>query len=225
MKYKILIIEDEPEIVNLILNRLDPLLYDITVAVDGLEALKYLAEEVYDLMTLDMMLPHVDGLSICKRVREKNKDTLILALTALDMIEQKEKAYALGVDDYIAKPFSAKLIVVKIASLLQRRQELSGEVLIHQEKLMHNNDRKSFLYEENLLTLTLSEYTILKTLFDTPKKVFSKDELSQVLYNKDIGNIDKNGIGTHICQIRKKIALFTEEPLIETIRSIGYKLI
>jgi len=83
---------------------------------------------------------------------------------------------------------------------------------------------KQFYIQGHPLLLTLSEYTIFKILFETPKKVFSKEELSQILYNDDIGNIDKEGIGTHIYQVRKKIALLSEDNIIKTIRNVGYTL-
>lgn len=224
MKYKILIVEDEPDIVKLIQNRLDSELFDVTIAMDGAEALRLIEKNHYDLVTLDIMLPHVDGLTLCENVRQRHKDSLILIISALDTIERKEKAYALGADDYIDKPFSPKLVALKIESLLKRRVELTTASLASFENLQHDENLKHFLIEGRRLALTFSEYTILKILFETPKKVFSKEELSQILYNEDIGNIDKEGIGTHIYQVRKKIALLSNDNVIKTIRSVGYTL-
>jgi len=224
MQYKILIVEDEPDIVRLIQNRLKSEKFDVTVAMDGKEALDYIVSKHYDLVTLDIMLPHVDGLTLCKNVRERHKDSLILIISALDTIEQKEKAYLLGADDYIPKPFSPKLVALKIESLLKRRVEILNAPLPFHANIQHDIQLKQFYIEGHPLLLTLSEYTILKILFETPKKVFSKEELSQILYNEDIGNIDKEGIGTHIYQVRKKIALQSEDNIIKTIRNVGYTL-
>ena len=224
MPYNILIVEDEPDIVRLIQNRLKSEKFDVTVAMDGKEALDYIVSKHYDLVTLDIMLPHVDGLTLCKNVRERHKDSLILIISALDTIEQKEKAYLLGADDYIPKPFSPKLVALKIESLLKRRVEILNAPLPFHANIQHDIQLKQFYIEGHPLLLTLSEYTILKILFETPKKVFSKEELSQILYNEDIGNIDKEGIGTHIYQVRKKIALLSEENIINTIRNVGYTL-
>jgi len=224
MAYKILIVEDEPDIVRLIQNRIDNVKFDVTVAQDGEEALGYICSNYYDLVTLDIMLPHVDGLTLCENVRTRYKDSLILIISALDTVEQKEKAYMLGADDYISKPFSPKLVALKIESLLKRRVEILNAPLPFYSNVQHDTQLKQFYVQGDPLTLTLSEYTILKILFETPKKVFSKEELSQILYNEDIGNIDKEGIGTHIYQVRKKIALLCEDDIIKTIRNVGYTL-
>ena len=224
MKHKILIVEDEVEIVNLICKRLDKDKYDIKVAYSGDEGLKLIQREYFDLLSLDIMLPSVNGLTLCKKVREKNKNSLVVIISALDIEEEKEKAYILGADDYIAKPFSPKLVALKIDSLLHRRHELKMHKIDLSREIYHDSDLKRFYIQNNRLDLTLSEYTILEALYTTPKKVFSKDELSQILYNEDIGNIDKDGIGTHIYQLRKKITLFTEQDLIKTVRGIGYTL-
>ena len=103
MRYKILIVEDEPEIANLISNRLDSSLYDVKVAYDGEKALALIQEEYFDLLSLDIMLPSVNGLLLCREARKRYKDSLIVIVSALDVEERKEKAYELGADDYIAK--------------------------------------------------------------------------------------------------------------------------
>ena len=224
MRYKILIVEDEPEIANLISNRLGSSLYDVKVAYDGENALALIQEEYFDLLSLDIMLPSVNGLVLCREARKRYKDSLIVIVSALDVEERKEKAYELGADDYIAKPFSPKLVALKIASLLKRRVEMTCAEKNSDETIEHHKDLKRFYIEHQPLTLTLSEYTIFEALFTTKKKVFSKEELSQILYDNNVGNIDKNGIGTHIYQLRKKIARYSNEELIKTVRNLGYTL-
>jgi len=224
MKHKILIVEDEPEIVNLICNRLDINEYDITIAYNGKDALTLIQKDYFDLISLDIMLPSVDGLTLCGEIRNRYKDSLIIVVSALALEESKEKAYKLGADDYIAKPFSPKFLALKISSLLKRRFEISHVALDAFKNVHHDQKLKRFYVQNHPLSLTLSEYTIFETLFTTSKKVFSKEELSQVLYDNAIGNIDKEGIGTHICQLRKKIAKYSKEEIIKTVRSIGYTL-
>jgi len=228
MRHKILIVEDEPEIVRLIRNRLNTTLYDVTIVYGGDEALELIKRDHFDLVSLDIMLPSVDGLTLCDEVRKRHKDSLIIIVSALDLDEQKEKAYLLGADDYIPKPFSPKLVALKIASLLNRRSEMSQEVqkveAVSNETLHYDKNLKRFYIESEALNLTLSEYTILEVLYSTPKKLFSKEDFSQILYDKDVGNIDKKGIGTHIYQLRKKIAQYTDEEIIKTVRNMGYTL-
>jgi DNA-binding response OmpR family regulator len=228
MRHKILIVEDEPEIVRLIRNRLNTTLYDVTIAYSGDEALELIKTQHFDLISLDIMLPLVDGLTLCSEVRKRHKDSLIVIVSALDLDEQKEKAYLLGADDYIPKPFSPKLVALKIVSLLNRRSEMSEEIKkiepVKKETLQYHKDLKRFYIENTALILTLSEYTILEVLYSTPEKLFSKEDLSQLLYNRNIGNIDKKGIGTHIYQLRKKIAQYTDKEIIKTVRNMGYTL-
>ncbi len=226
MRYKILIVEDESEIVNLILNRLDTSVYNVAVANNGAEALALIQKQYFDLFSLDIMLPNVDGLTLCREIRKLYKDSLIIIVSALDIEGKKEQAYKLGADDYISKPFSPKLLVLKIDSLLKRRYEMSHakELFTSSSYIKHDEDLKRFYIKDHPLLLTLSEYTIFETLFTTNKKVFSKEDLSQILYNNDIGSIDKNGIGTHIYQLRKKISKFCDEEIIKTVRNVGYTL-
>ncbi len=224
MKHKILIVEDEQDIVNLILNRLDKNSYDITVALEGDQALHLVKTQEFDLVSLDIMLPQVDGLTICKELRKQNKQTLIIIISALDLDEQKEKAYNLGADDYISKPFLPKLLTLKMASLLQRRSEMLNLDMAFKKVIQHNIALQSFLVNGKELVLTPSEYMIFETLFDNPIKIFSNDELSQILYNEDIGNIDSSGIRTHIYTLRKKIAAYTDEEIVQTVRGVGFTL-
>jgi len=224
MKYKILIVEDEQDIVNLITKRLDEETYDITVALKGDEALHLIKTQEFDLVSLDIMLPNVDGLTICKELRKQNKKTLIIIVSALDFDESKEEAYSLGADDYMPKPFLPKLLSLKIASLLQRRYEMLNSTMEFKKIVQLNSPLQRFLINGTELCLTPSEYMIFETLFSNPIKIFSKDELSQILYNENLGNIDRNGIRTHIYTLRKKISQLTDLEILKTVRGTGFTL-
>ena len=219
-----LIVEDEEEIVNLISNRLDRSMYELDVAMNGINALELIQKKFYDLVTLDIMLPNLDGLSICKELRQVSKETLIIVVSALDLQDTKEQAYTLGADDYIPKPFSAKLLSLKIETLLKRRFELTKTLFNTNKIIEHNEALKSFFILGNSLSLTLSEYTIFELLYKNKNRVYSNNELSQILYNHDIGDILQSGIKTHIYSLRKKIAQFCDQELIKTIRNVGYTL-
>ena len=224
MKYKILIVEDEPDIVALISNRLDPQKYDVSTALDGKEALRLIQTEKFDLVSLDIMLPFVDGLTLCSELRKNSKKSLIIIVSALDLDESKEKAYSLGADDYIAKPFSTKLLALKVESLLKRRFELTHTELKFKQIIQYDKTLKRFYINNKQLALTPSEYMIFETLFTNSLNIFSKEDLSQILYNNNLGNIDRDGIGTHIYTLRKKIAEFSDVKIIKTVRSVGYML-
>lgn len=224
MKHKILIVEDEQEIVNLISNRLDKEKYEIRVALSGDKALHLVQTEEFDLVSLDIMLPKVNGLTICKALREKNKKTLIVIVSALDLDETRVEAYSSGADDYISKPFLPKLLSLKIASLLQRRFEMLHSSMAFQKIVQHDVSLQRFLINSRHLVLTPSEYMIFQTLFSNPIKIFSKDELSQILYNEDLGNIDSEGIRTHVYTLRKKILKLTDTEILRTVRGVGFTL-
>ena len=224
MKHKILIVEDEQEIVSLITNRLDKDKYDVTVALKGDEALHLVQTQEFDLVSLDIMLPKVDGLTICKELRQANKKTLIIIVSALDLDESRVNAYSLGADDYMSKPFSPKILSLKIASLLQRQFEMLHSSMEFQKIVQHDISLQRFLINNTHLALTPSEYMIFETLFSNSIKIFSKDELSQILYNEDLGNIDRDGVRTHIYTLRKKISNLTDKEIIKTVRGTGFTL-
>ena len=224
MKKSILIVEDEIAIVNLIKNRLDSNIYDVDIAIDGKVASSKVALKSYDLITLDIMLPHVDGFEICKIIRKKSKQTLIIMLSALDTEEFKTKGYSFGIDDYIPKPFSAKELAVKIKALLKRREEISSFGSKHLSNIILNEESKSISIMGFKINFTPSEYLILTTLILNKNRVYSRGELSQLIYDNYFGEIDELGINSHIYHIREKVKNFYEKDIIKTIRGMGYKI-
>ncbi len=224
MKKKILIVEDEEQIVQLIKNRLDSTLYHIDIALDGKEALLKINENNYDLITLDIMLPHVDGFEITKIIRKKSYQTLIVMVSALDTDEFKIKGYDNGVDDYMSKPFSAKELSVKIKSLLKRREELSSLTSKYLSNIILNEDSKEVSVNGFKIRFTPSEYLILTTLINNKNKVYSRAELAQIIYDNNLGEIDNRGIDSHIYHIRKKAKIFESKEIIKTVRGMGYRI-
>lgn len=190
MTKKILIVEDEEQIVQLIKNRLDSTLYHIDIALDGKEALLKINENNYDLITLDIMLPHIDGFEITKLIRKKSYLTLIVMVSALDTDEFKIKGYDNGVDDYMSKPFSAKELSVKIKSLLKRREELSSLKSKHLSNIILNEESKEVSVNGFKVRFTPSEYLILTTLINSKNRVYSRAELAQIIYDNNLGERD-----------------------------------
>ena len=224
MKHKILIVEDEETIVNFIKNRLDQNLYEVDIAYEGEEAILKIASKDYDLVTLDIMLPRVDGFEICKFLRKKSFSTLIIILSALETEEFKEKGYRYGCDDYMCKPFSAKELAIKIKALLNRREELRLSKEKKISKFVIDTGKKLIKVNSHTLELTPSEYLILSTLIENRNRVFARGELSQLIYDNYLGEIDERGIDSHIYHIRKKIKMYEKDELIKTVRGTGYIL-
>jgi len=224
MKKRILIVEDEEAIVNFIQNRLNSDIYDIDIAYDGKEAILKIASNSYDLITLDIMIPFVDGFEVCKKIRKNSKQTLVIIISALDTTEFKEKGYDIGIDDYIAKPFSAKELAMKIQSLLKRREEISALKVELVSNIILNEESKDIIVNGYKIEFTPSEYLILSILILNKNRVYSRAELAQLIYDNYFGLIDEQGINSHIYHIREKVKQFYSKDIIKTVRGMGYKI-
>ncbi|MBN2768386.1 MAG: response regulator transcription factor [Campylobacterales bacterium] len=224
MKKNILIVEDEESIVKIINNRLESNFYDVDVAFDGKDALSKISQKNYDLITLDIMLPYIDGFEICKNIRKKSKQTLVVMISAMGTEEFKTKGYEYGCDDYISKPFSAKELAIKIKSLLKRRTELSNLTSKNISNFILIKDMKTIKVNEQELLLTPSEYLILSTIILNSNRIFSRAEFTQLIYDNYLGEIDDRGIDSHIYHIRKKIKQYEPKELIKTVRGMGYTI-
>ncbi len=222
MKKSILVIEDEKEIADLIIQRFDTSLYDVDLAYDGRDALVLLNKNRYDLATIDIMLPHTDGLALCKKFRELSPETFLILISALDEEETKLKGYRYGADDYIAKPFSPKELLAKVESYFRRCDILTSQ----KSKILYNitldEQKKEIKIKGFVLPLTPSEYLIFVTLLHNPNKLFSRDELSYLIYEHNLGEIDSGGINSHISHIRRKIKKFDTLEYIKTVHGQGY---
>ena len=222
MKKKLLIIEDEEAIADLIVQRFKTSLYDIDVATDGNQALRLLRTNSYDLATIDIMLPYVDGLTLCKKFRQYSPQTFLILVSALDKEETRLQGYAYGADDYITKPFSTKELLAKVKSHFRREDTLKSEKSIITQNILLDNNKKEIKINGFQLLLTPSEYLLFFTLLNNPKKLFSREELSYLIYENSLGEIDSRGIDSHISHIRKKIKKFDKIEYIKTVHGQGY---
>jgi len=222
MKKRLLVIEDEKAISDLIIQRFKTSLYNVDVASDGREALVLLNANQYDLATIDIMLPYVDGLTLCKKFREYSPQTFLILVSALDEEETKLKGYTYGADDYITKPFSPKELLAKVQSHFRREAILASKQAKIIQNLQLNDATKEIKINGFLLTFTPSEYLLFFTLLNNPKKLFSRDELSYLIYENNLGEIDSRGIDSHISHIRKKIKKFDRIEYIKTVHGQGY---
>jgi DNA-binding response OmpR family regulator len=224
MRYSILIVEDEKCISELIANRLDAHLYDVDTAIDGKEAVYKITQKEYDLITLDIMLPNTDGFELAKLLRKKSFQTLVIMVSALDQEEVKLRGYDLGIDDYMTKPFSPKELATKIKTLLKRRTELlRADTQAHSALLLDSNAKELFV-NGSKMGCTPSEYIIIETLMTNKNRVFSRLELSSILYESGLGDMDERSIDSHIYHIRKKIRVYFNKEVVKTVRGMGYKL-
>jgi two-component system alkaline phosphatase synthesis response regulator PhoP len=222
-KDKILLIEDEEDIAALIKLQAELSGYKMSVETDGLNGLRAVEREKPDLLILDIMLPGLNGLDVCRKVKNNNdlKHIPIILISAkseeLDVILGLE----LGADDYVTKPFSPKVLFSRVKAVLRRKNEANvGPKLLNFGSF--SMDLESYLLKkkEMPISLTLSEFGILKRLASMPGKVLTRNQLLDDLQNDDAFVVDRN-IDVHVASLRKKLGPNFE--WIETVRGVGYR--
>ena len=216
---KILVVEDEKNIQNIIKAFLENAEYKVETADDGLDAINLIQNNNYDLILLDIMLPKVDGFTICEMIR-KNSNVPIIILTALTDEESQLKGFDKLADDYITKPFSMPVLLKHIEAIFRRTNNSNENTSILKYKNITLNTENYEVYVDNQkVTLTFREYEILKLFLENQGKVFTRDNILNSIWNYDYFGDDKI-VNTHIKNIRKKLGY----EYIETVRGVGYKI-
>ena len=228
---KIILIEDESSVVSFIKKGLQELGYDISVALDGSTGIRLVEENSFDMIILDIMLPDINGLEVCKEIRKKNKTIPILFLTALDSSENIVLGLESGGDDYLVKPFKFIELVARIKSLLRRsnhnngaeQQEAKQENIYQFYDLIVNDYTKKVTRAGNEISLTSTEYKLLLYFLNNPEKVISRSEILEAVWgvNYDLGT---NVVDVYVNYLRKKLDQQEDEKLIHTVIGMGYVL-
>ncbi|MBC1292161.1 response regulator transcription factor [Listeria booriae] len=230
---KILVVDDESSIVTLLQFNIEKAGFDVVTAEDGRMGYELALTEKPDLIVLDLMLPEMDGIEVCKQLRQDKVETPILMLTAKDDELDKIIGLELGADDYLTKPFSPREVVARIKAILRRSAGKSAEVepeVAPKEKALHVGDLKiltesyEVYLQDELLDLTPKEFELLLYLANHRGKVFSRDQLLDAVWNYDyIG--ETRIVDVHVSHLRDKIETDTKKPqYIKTIRGFGYKM-
>jgi two-component system phosphate regulon response regulator PhoB len=222
-KGQILIVEDDRSLAEVLEYNLRQDGYQTSVANDGQDGLRQARLKSPDLVLLDLMLPMVDGLEVCRRLRADpvTRNMLVLMLTAKAEETDEVVGFSVGTDDYVAKPFSVKVLLERIRALLRRREggdEQAG-VLVSQG-VMIDRERHRVTIEERPLDLTPSEFGLLEALIRQPGRVFSRSELIDAALGGDSLVLERT-IDVHIRSLRKKLG--QHAVLVETVRGIGYR--
>lgn len=220
---RLLIVEDDREIRELLVTFLGNNGYDIEYAVDGMDALNKFSSD-YSLVLLDIMLPYMSGEQVLKKIREKS-DVPVIIISAKDMIQTKIDVIRMGADDYITKPFDLGEVLVRIEALLRRTltRDEDSDVLVHKNLMLNKKDCRVLL-KGNLLSLTNKEYAILELLLSYPDKMFSKSNLFESVWNEESEFYDDNVLKVHMSNLRAKLKKLDDEEYIETIWGMGYRL-
>lgn len=217
---KILVVEDDFDIQEILLNFLQEAGYDVTVANDGVEALSVFTDNQFDLILLDIMLPKIDGFGVCELIRKQSQIPIIM-LTALSGEEQQIRGLDLQVDDYITKPFSMPILVRKIAAVLRRsnHQKDDKHCTVSYQNLVLDLDSYTAVIGGNAYELTQREFEVLRELLTHQGRVLTRQNLLNKLWKYDFYG-DERVVDTHIKNLRKKLGI----DFIKTIRGVGYKI-
>lgn len=230
MEKKVLVIEDEPSIVTLLQYNLNKAGFHVITASDGEEGLNKALTENPDFILLDLMLPKMDGLDVCKELRLRHIDTPILMLTAKDDEFDKVLGLELGADDYLTKPFSPREVVARVKAILRRtsktssaeKQEDSSKIQIGE--LVISPDQYEVYMNGEALEFTPKEFELLVYMAKNKGRVLTRDQLLNAVWNYDFVG-DTRIVDVHVSHLREKIEKNSKKPLyIKTIRGIGYKL-
>ncbi len=216
---RILIVEDEPDIQELLCAYLREAGYETAVAGDGVTALSLFQSQSFDLVLLDLMLPRIDGFGVCELIRRQSQ-VPILMLTALEGEEHQLRGFDLNIDDYVTKPFSMPVLLQKIRVILRRSagSEPEAESCLRYRDLTLRPDTREVTVNGRPLELTAREFDLLHTFLSSPGRVFTREMLLSRLWGYDFYG-DERVVDSHIKNLRHKL----ERDYIETVRGVGYR--
>jgi DNA-binding response OmpR family regulator len=227
---KLLLIEDEPAVVSFIHRYLTEAGYDVTVAMDGPTGLQMAIEHSFQLIILDVMLPGMSGIAVCKELRSQQNKTPILMLTALGSTENVVSGLDSGADDYLIKPFKQAELLARIRSLLRRQPDNNSTVtapvavnLLKLADLELNTDTKSASRSGESITLTATEYRLLEYFLRNPRRVLSRMEILENVWGIDF-NMNTKVVDVYVNYLRKKVNRKDLPALIQTVVGMGYML-
>lgn len=226
MKEKILIIEDEPDIREIIKFELNQNRFNVFTSSNGERGLKIAKSEIPDLIILDLMLPGIQGIDVCKKLKKnkKTKNILIIIISALGQEEDIVNGLETGADDYLTKPFSLKILMSKISAVLRRKkflnQSTNNDIYIH--NILISPKKREVTINNKLVELTFSEFQILKLLASHPGWVFTRYQIIEKIKGDNYPVTDRS-VDFQISGIRKKLK--AKSSVIQTIRGVGYRFI
>lgn len=225
---KILLIEDEANVVNLLKRGLEEDGYDISVAMDGKSGYEMAGRHNFDVLVIDIMLPGMNGLEICRNLREQNITTPILMLTALGSTENIVTGLDSGADDYLVKPFNFAELQARLRTLLRRKQNNNGSEpannnILSIADLQLNPDTKTVSRAGKEVILTATEFRLTEYLLRNKNRVLSRMDILEYVWGVDF-NMNTNVVDVYINYLRKKIDKDFEPKLIHTVVGMGYVL-
>jgi len=219
---RVLVVDDDPKILSLLRRGLSSEGYQVSTAKDGLGALTAARDELPDLVVLDVMLPGLDGLEVCRRLRAGDEDVPILMLTARDTVPDRVAGLDAGADDYLVKPFAFDELLARVRALLRRTRTGEGEVYRYADLAIDPATRE-VRRGDRTIELTAREYDLLEFMTRHARQVFSRETIFERVWGSDFMG-ESNVIDVVVMRLREKLEAEGEPRLIQTVRGVGYTL-
>jgi len=221
---KILCVDDEPDILEILKYNLSNEGYDVSTASDGRSAIEKANKIIPNLIILDVMMPNIDGIAACEKIRldEKFNDTIIMFLTARGEEYSHVAAYEAGADDYVTKPVKPKVLVSKVKGLLRRLKKVFpkdiNEIVFDEVRI--DREKYQVFISDNILNLPRKEFELMYLLASKPDKVFKREKIMELVWGSEVVVGDRT-IDVHIRKLREKIG----DKYFKTIKGVGYKFV
>lgn len=219
---RVLLVEDEPGMTQFICQGLNEVSYAVDVAVDGCKGLDYALSAEYDALILDIMLPKMDGLQLLRRLRDEGITTPVLLLTARDEVDDRVQGLDAGADDYLAKPFAFPELLARLRALL-RRPPLQLNPILRVADLEMDVANRIVRRAGKQIGLSPREFALLEYLMRHPRQILTRDQIMEHIWNADFYG-ESNVVDVYIGYLRRKIDQGANEPLLHTVRGVGYRL-
>jgi two-component system response regulator MprA len=220
---RILVVDDEPAVQQALLRALSLERYEVAAAADGGEALEMLGLSPYDAVILDVSMPRIDGLEVCRRLRNGGDHTPVLMLTARDDIDDRVAGLDAGADDYLVKPFALRELMARVRALLRRTGENEPDGILAFEDLRMDSLAHEAWRGERKLELTRTEFLLLDLFLRHPRQVLSRSQIFEHVWGYDFGS-SSNSLGVYMGYLRRKTEAGGEPRLLHTVRGVGYVL-
>ena len=219
---KVLVVDDEPAVLAALDRALRLESYDVALAADGREALDALAVSSPDAIVLDVSMPHVDGIEVCRRLRAAGDRTPVLMLTARDAVDDRVAGLDAGADDYLVKPFALKELKARLRALLRRLDE-RGEGALRFADLVLDPRSHEVHRGPRAIELSRTEFSLLELFLRHPRQVLTRTQIFEAVWGYDFGPTS-NALGVYVGYLRRKSEAGGETRLLHTVRGVGYVL-